>query len=97
MCARAGLHRCRDLYPEWQRALRRPGVDVEQLLAEVPVHPEVDVATAGRHALYFRRLIARETSSRLNRLVQMPVYKELTNRNWNTTQKLAEMANAAAT
>jgi uncharacterized protein (DUF1697 family) len=70
----------------------RPGVDVERLLAEVPVHPEVDVATAGRHALYFRRLIARETSSRLNRLVQMPVYKELTIRNWNTTLRLAQMA-----
>jgi uncharacterized protein (DUF1697 family) len=70
----------------------RPGVDIAKVLQEVPVHPEVDVATAGRHALYYRRLIARETSSRLSRLVQMPVYKELTVRNWNTTCKLVQMA-----
>jgi len=74
----------------------RPGVNVAQVLAEVPVHPEVDVATAGRHALYYRRLIARETSSRLSRLVQLPVYKELTVRNWNTTCKLVQMANPAS-
>lgn len=75
----------------------RPGVDVGVVLADVPVHPEVDVATAGRHALYYRRLIARETSSRLSRLVQMPVYKELTVRNWNTTLRLVQMATSEPT
>lgn len=75
----------------------RPGVDVAAVLTEVPVHPEVDVATAGRHALYYRRFIARETSSRLSRLVQMPVYKELTVRNWNTTLRLVQMATSVQT
>ncbi len=74
-----------------------PEVDVAAVLAEVPVHPEVDVATAGRHALYYRRFIARETSSRLSRLVQMPVYKELTVRNWNTTLRLVQMATSVQT
>ncbi|HTQ04305.1 MAG TPA: DUF1697 domain-containing protein [Polyangiaceae bacterium] len=60
----------------------------EQALAEVPTKPGVDEAHAGRHALYFRRLVSRASESRLSRLVQLPVYRSVTIRNWNTTQKL---------
>jgi uncharacterized protein (DUF1697 family) len=51
----------------------------------------VDTAASGDHALYFRRLISKATASRLPRLVQMPVYKNITIRNWNTTTKLLSM------
>ena len=66
-------------------------VTTAQAIAEVTAHPEVDVVAAGKHALYFRRLKARATSSHLAKIAGRPVYKSLTIRNWNTTQKLAEM------
>ena len=61
-------------------------------LAEVPLKPGVDEAFAGKHALYFRRLVAKASQSRLSKLVQLPLYKNITIRNWNTTTKLLELA-----
>jgi uncharacterized protein (DUF1697 family) len=58
---------------------------------QVTTKPGVDTASAGEHALYFRRLISKATQSQLGKLVQRPVYKSLTIRNWNTTTKLAEL------
>ena len=53
----------------------------------------VDTAAAGSSVIYFSRLIARASQSHLPKLVSMPVYKQLTIRNWNTTTKpLALMA-----
>jgi uncharacterized protein (DUF1697 family) len=59
-------------------------------LPEVPVKPGVDAAFAGEHALYFRRLISKAAQSRLSRLIQLPIYRNITVRNWNTTTKLLE-------
>jgi uncharacterized protein (DUF1697 family) len=57
-------------------------------IKEVPVNPAVDQAVAGPNVLYFSRLIAKATSSRLGKITAMPIYKNLTIRNWNTTTKL---------
>jgi uncharacterized protein (DUF1697 family) len=65
-----------------------------EALKEVPTAPGVDVVNAGDHALYFRRLVSKATQSKLNKLVQRPVYKNLTIRNWNTTIKLLQMVTA---
>lgn len=62
-----------------------------EALKEVATTPGVDTVQAGDHALYFRRLVSKATQSKLNKLVQRPVYKNLTIRNWNTTMKLLEM------
>ena len=48
----------------------------------------VDTAAAGLSVIYFSRLIARASQSHLPKLVSMPVYQQLTIRNWNTTTKL---------
>jgi uncharacterized protein (DUF1697 family) len=57
----------------------------------------VDRAFAGKGVIYFSRLIAKATQSRLPKLVMLPVYKNLTIRNWNTTTKiLALMGSSAA-
>jgi len=48
----------------------------------------VDRAFAGRGVVYFSRLVAKATQSQLPKLVMMPVYKDMTIRNWNTTTKL---------
>jgi uncharacterized protein (DUF1697 family) len=63
----------------------------DEALAQVTARPGVDTAHAGEHALYFRRLISKASQSHLSKLVQKPVYKSLTIRNWNTTTKLLHM------
>jgi len=52
----------------------------------------VDTVDYGPKALYFRRLIARATQSRINKITALPFYRELTIRNWNTTTKLLALA-----
>jgi uncharacterized protein (DUF1697 family) len=51
----------------------------------------VDEVHAGPAVLYFSRLSSRRTQSWLRRFASMPVYRKITNRNWNTTLKLLEL------
>jgi uncharacterized protein (DUF1697 family) len=74
----------------------KPPLTTRQVLAEVETAPGVDEVHAGPGVLYFRRLIAKATRSRLSRLVGKPVYQGLTIRNWNTTKRLLEMVKAEA-
>jgi uncharacterized protein (DUF1697 family) len=46
--------------------------------------------------VYFSRLTSRATQSRLSRIISLPIYQQMTIRNWNTTTKLAELVNAKA-
>lgn len=69
----------------------REPLKTSEALKEVPVTPGVDTAHAGDYALYFRRLVSKAAQSKLNKLVQRPMYKNLTIRNWNTTTKLLAM------
>jgi uncharacterized protein (DUF1697 family) len=69
----------------------RPPLAAAEVLQQLSLKAGVDTAHAGDYALYFRRLASRATQSHLPRLVQNPVYQELTIRNWNTTTKLLEM------
>lgn len=66
----------------------KPPLTTREALTQIATKPGVDEAAAGEHAMYFRRLIARATQSHLPKIVQRPVYKSLTIRNWNTTTKL---------
>lgn len=64
-----------------------------EALQDVTTKSGVDAAHAGPGVMYFSRLIARASQSRLSRLIQLPVYQHMTIRNWNTTCKLlAKMA-----
>jgi uncharacterized protein (DUF1697 family) len=54
----------------------------------------VDRAWAGSGVLYFSRLTTRAAQSRLSRIVSMPVYRDMTIRNWNTTTKLLQLVEA---
>ena len=54
----------------------------------VPTNPAVDLAHAGTGVLYFSRLTAKATQSRLNKIIGSPIYPSVTIRNWNTTTKL---------
>jgi uncharacterized protein (DUF1697 family) len=59
-----------------------------EALKSVDTKEGVDQVHAGKDALYFWRLTAKATQSALPKIVQKPVYKSMTIRNWNTTTKL---------
>jgi uncharacterized protein (DUF1697 family) len=59
-------------------------------IADVPTREGVDRVWAGTGVLYFSRLAGRASGSRLSQIVALPMYKQLTIRNWNTTTKLLE-------
>ena len=74
---------------------RRP-LTTHDVLSQIATMPGVDTVDAGDHALYFRRLIAKATQSRLSRFVQQPAYQSCTIRNWRTTLKLRAMVSDAS-
>lgn len=63
----------------------------KKAIADVPTKEGVDTVHAGKNVLYFSRLIAKITQTKLTKIVGTPVYKQMTIRNWNTTSKLAGM------
>jgi uncharacterized protein (DUF1697 family) len=66
------------------------------LLKTVPARPGVDQVAAGPFVIYFSRLISKATQSQLAKLVTLPLYQQVTIRNWNTTTALARMMDVAA-
>lgn len=70
--------------------LKEP-LTAKQALPQLPQRPGVDTASAGEGVLYCTRLIAKASQSRLAKLSGVPLYRQLTIRNWNTTTKLLEM------
>lgn len=72
----------------------RPGIVPAEVLPRVRCREGVDEAWSGSRALYFRRLEARRTASQLNRVLEMPEYKDMTIRNWRTTRTLEAMLDA---
>ena len=69
----------------------RPPLSPTAAMNEVRVRPGVDEAWIGDGVLYFSRLISQASRSYLSRLVSMPVYQEMTIRNWNTTTRLLQL------
>jgi uncharacterized protein (DUF1697 family) len=59
-----------------------------EALAAAPTNPAVDRVWAGRGVLYYARLVAKASQSRMSRITGLAVYQRMTIRNWNTTTKL---------
>jgi uncharacterized protein (DUF1697 family) len=55
---------------------------------EISVREGVDVLHEGKKVVYISRLIRELTKSYLSKIVGTPVYRNITIRNWNTTEKL---------
>ncbi len=72
----------------WDVVFVRKPLTVKKALGEVEIREGVDRAWPGRGVLYFSRLAAKATSSRLNKVASLPEYKNMTIRNWSTTTKL---------
>ncbi len=75
--------------------LKRP-LTAAEALNSITTKPGVDEAFAGPDVLYFSRLIAKATQSRLARIITLPVYQSMTIRNWNTTSRLLALMDARA-
>jgi uncharacterized protein (DUF1697 family) len=75
--------------------LREP-MSASEAMKSVSTKDGVDQAWKGDGVLYFSRLIERATQSHLSRIVGLPVYQEMTIRNWNTTTKLLALMEARA-
>ena len=69
----------------------RPTLTASAAMEQVRTRPGVDEARAGDGVLYFSRLISQASRSYLSRLVSMPVYQDMTIRNWNTTTRLLKL------
>jgi uncharacterized protein (DUF1697 family) len=69
----------------------RPPLTAAAAIKSVPTAPGVDEAHAGTGVLYFSRLIAEASRSRLSKIVSSPIYRSITIRNWNTTTKLLQL------
>ena len=57
-------------------------------MEQVSVREGVDQAYMGKYVLYFSRLVSRATQSHLNKIILLPMYQNMTIRNWNTTTRL---------
>jgi uncharacterized protein (DUF1697 family) len=51
----------------------------------------VDQAFAGDGVLYFSRLISKASQSHLTRIIALPIYQQMTIRNWNTSTRLLSL------
>ena len=70
--------------------LKEP-LSAAQAMKSVTAKEGVDEAFPGDGVLYFTRLISKATQSRLGRIAGLPIYRQITIRNWNTTTKLEAM------
>jgi uncharacterized protein (DUF1697 family) len=68
--------------------LKHP-LTAEAAFAELPQLREgVDSVTRGPGALYFSRVAAQATKTRITRFMSMPVFQRMTVRSWRTTTRL---------
>lgn len=75
--------------------LKEP-LDATEAMTAITLRDGVDRAFAGSGVLYFSRLSARASESRMSRLVSHPFYRSMTIRNWNTTVQLLELLEEAS-
>lgn len=67
--------------------LKEP-LTAQSAMKSVKVNEGVDQASVGKGGLYFSRLIGRASQSHLTKIISLPIYQQMTIRNWNTTTKL---------
>jgi uncharacterized protein (DUF1697 family) len=70
--------------------LKKP-LTSKQAMKVVKLRDGVDQAWPGTGVIYFRRLSARRTQSRMSSIVGTPEYQQMTIRSWATTTKLLSL------
>ena len=75
--------------------LKHP-LTAEKALAEMPELREgVDAVAPGPGAIYFSRVAAKATKTRIQQFMSKPIFQQITVRNWRTSTKLLEKLDAA--
>lgn len=69
----------------------KPPLTVGEAMEQVELREGVDQAWPGTGVIYFARLSARRTESRVNRMMSGPIYQRMTIRSWSTTTKLLDL------
>jgi len=82
--ARPALHRYDVIF------LKEP-LTAARALAAAPTREGVDRVFAGSGVLYYSRLVAQASRSRMSGIVSLPMYQQMTIRNWNTTTRLLDL------
>jgi uncharacterized protein (DUF1697 family) len=93
--APSGFGKRRDTYHSDAIFLRAP-LTPAKAMKVVKLRDGVDQAWTGRSVLYFARLSARRTQSRMSSIVGTPEYALMTIRSWQTTTKLLALLDDAA-
>lgn len=62
-----------------------------EAIKSISIKEGVDRVSAGKEVIYSSRLIEKATQSHMSRLISLPVYQNMTIRNWNTTTKLLNL------
>lgn len=70
------------------------GIDRDEAFAVFAPRDGVDKVWPGEGVIYSQRLSAERTRSRLSKIVASSLYKSMTIRSWQTTQKLLELMDA---
>jgi uncharacterized protein (DUF1697 family) len=69
----------------------KPPVSAVEVLPSIRLRAGVDGASARNDVLYLERVTARASQSLFPKIVNLPAYKSMTIRNWNTTRELCRM------
>jgi len=69
-------------------------IDRDEAFAVFKPRDGVDKVWPGEGMIYSQRLSAERTKSRLSKIMESPLYKSMTIRSWQTTQKLLELLEA---
>ncbi len=91
--APAGFGSRPDRYHSDAIFLKAP-LTAEQVMEVVQLREGVDQAWAGEGVVYFARLSAERTKSRMGRITATAEYQLMTIRSWSTTTKLLELLDA---
>jgi len=67
------------------------GLSAAEVIRNLSPREGVDWIHAGKGAVYTKRLTSQMGKSRLSKINQLPMYQNMTIRNWNTSRKLLEM------
>jgi uncharacterized protein (DUF1697 family) len=74
--------------------LKHP-LTAEEALAEMPdLREGVDAVAPGPGAIYFSRVAAKATKTRIQKFMGMPIFQQITVRSWGTSVRLLEKLDA---
>ena len=65
--------------------------DIFKEMMNMKIAVGIDDVYAGERVIYTRRLKADLNKSKIHDIIRQPIYKKITIRNWNTTEKLYEL------